>query len=87
MNASELIKTAAKNLLPTFAEIDQQVKQHLEKILQAFREHRVGVHHFASVSGYGHDDLGRDVLDRVFAQIIGAEAAAVRVLIEFSFSG
>jgi cystathionine beta-lyase family protein involved in aluminum resistance len=76
---SELIKTAEKNLLPTFAEIDQQVKRHLQKILQAFREHRVGVHHFASVSGYGHDDLGRDILDRVFAQIMGAEAAAVRV--------
>ena len=79
MNASELIKTAEKKLLPTFAEIDQQVKQHLQKILQAFREHRLGVHHFASVSGYGHDDLGRHVLDRVFAQIMGAEAAAVRV--------
>ena len=79
MNLSELIKTAEKNLLPTFAEIDQQVKRHLQKILRAFREHRVGAHHFASVSGYGHDDLGRDVLDRVFAQIMGAEAAIVRV--------
>ena len=79
MNPSELIKTAEKTLLPTFAEIDQQVKLHLQKILQAFREHRLGAHHFASVSGYGHDDLGRDVLDRVFAQIMGAEAAAVRV--------
>ncbi len=79
MNPNELIKTAEKNLLPTFAEIDQQVKRHLQKILQAFREHRVGAHHFASVSGYGHDDLGRDVLDKVFAQIMGAEAAAVRV--------
>ena len=39
----------------------------------------MGTHHFASVSGYGHNDLGRDTLDRVFAQVLGAEAAAVRL--------
>ncbi|MEO0989305.1 MAG: aminotransferase class I/II-fold pyridoxal phosphate-dependent enzyme, partial [Cyanobacteria bacterium J06639_14] len=38
-----------------------------------------GSHHFASVSGYGHDDLGRDTLDHVFADVMQAEAAAVRV--------
>jgi cystathionine beta-lyase family protein involved in aluminum resistance len=37
------------------------------------------VHHFASVSGYGHGDLGREVLDRVFARVLQAEAAAVRL--------
>ncbi len=65
--------------LQAFYEIDAQVKQNLAKVLAAFRAHRVGAHHFASVSGYGHDDLGRDTLDRVFAQIVGAETAAVRV--------
>jgi cystathionine beta-lyase family protein involved in aluminum resistance len=78
MEIKALIQQAEQILLPTFTEIDQQVKQHLQKILTAFREHRVGVHHFASVSGYGHDDLGREVLDQVFAQIMGAEKAAVR---------
>ena len=62
-----------------FYQIDTQVKKNLAKVLAAFRAHKVGTHHFSSVSGYGHDDLGRDVLDRVFAQIVEAEAAAVRV--------
>ena len=62
-----------------FYQIDTQVKKNLAKVLAAFRAHKVGAHHFSSVSGYGHDDLGRDVLDKVFAQIVGAEAAAVRV--------
>lgn len=79
MNTIELIKIAEQDLLPTFAEIDQQVKQNLRKVLQAFQNYRVGFHHFSSVTGYGHDDLGRDVLDKVFAQIMGAESAAVRV--------
>ena len=48
-------------------------------MLEAFRAYRVGTHHFASVSGYGHDDLGRETLDKVFAQVVEAEAAAVRV--------
>jgi cystathionine beta-lyase family protein involved in aluminum resistance len=79
MDGLELL-TAAENILsPIFSQIDTQVKQNLKKVLQAFRNHRLGVHHFASVSGYGHDDLGRETLDKVFAQIMGAEAAAVRV--------
>ena len=48
-------------------------------VLAAFAAERLGCHHFASVSGYGHGDLGRDTLDRVFARVMQAEAAAVRL--------
>jgi cystathionine beta-lyase family protein involved in aluminum resistance len=48
-------------------------------VLEAFAAERLGTHHFASVSGYGHGDLGREVLDRVFARVLGAESAAVRL--------
>lgn len=66
------------SMLPIFYGIDLQVKQNLERVLMAFRHHRVGSHHFSSVSGYGHNDLGRDTLDRVFADVMQAEAALVR---------
>jgi cystathionine beta-lyase family protein involved in aluminum resistance len=79
MSSVELISEAERALSPIFSGIDAQVKQNLRRVLTAFRNHRVGTHHFASVSGYGHGDLGREVLDRVFAEIVGAEAAAVRV--------
>jgi cystathionine beta-lyase family protein involved in aluminum resistance len=75
----EIIDRAIAALSPTFNQIDLQVKANLSKVLQAFRDHKVGTHHFNSVSGYGHNDLGREVIDLVFAQIMGAEAAAVRV--------
>ncbi|BFM40773.1 methionine gamma-lyase family protein [Synechocystis sp. LKSZ1] len=81
MNHSELLKKAETDLFPIFSDIDAKVKQNLKNVLQAYYDQRVGVHHFASVSGYGHDDLGRETLDRVFAQIVGAEQAAVRVQI------
>lgn len=65
-------------MFPIFYGIDTQVKHNLERVLRAFRQHRVGSHHFSSVSGYGHDDLGRDTLDNVFAEVFQAEAALVR---------
>lgn len=79
MNSLEKLREAEQALLQIFSGIDAQVKQNLQRVLCAFREHRVGAHHFAGVSGYGHDDLGRETLDKVFAQVMGAEAAAVRV--------
>ena len=79
INGSDLLLEAEKALIPIFSGIDTQVKENLKKVLGAFRDHKVGVQHFSSVSGYGHDDLGRDTLDQVFAQAMDAEAAAVRV--------
>ena len=79
MKTKHLLLSAETALIPIFSGIDAQVKKNIKKVLSAFKNCRVGVQHFASVSGYGHDDLGRDTLDRVFAQIMGAEAALVRV--------
>ena len=79
MSSLEQLQQAEQALCQIFSGIDAQVKKNLRRVLNAFRQHQVGVHHFASVSGYGHDDLGRQVLDQVFAEIMGAEAAAVRV--------
>lgn len=79
MNASGLISEAEKALSLIFSGIDSQVKENLKRVLTSFRKYRVGTHHFAGVTGYGHDDLGRQVLDQVFADVMGAAAAAVRV--------
>lgn len=79
MNSLEQLRQAEQALLEIFSGIDAQVKHNLQRVLNSFRDHRVGAHHFAGVSGYGHDDLGRETLDKVFAQVMDAEAAAVRV--------
>ncbi|ERT07715.1 aluminum resistance family protein [Lyngbya aestuarii BL J] len=73
------LEVAKQALISIFSGIDAQVKQNLKRVLDAFRQHRVGTHHFAGVTGYGHDDLGRQTLDRVFAEIMGSETSAVRV--------
>ncbi|NDJ24851.1 aluminum resistance family protein [Nostoc sp. B(2019)] len=79
MNSLEQVRQAELALLEIFSVIDTQVKHNIKRVLDAFRNHRVGTHHFAGVSGYGHDDLGRETLDKVFAEVMGAQAAAVRV--------
>ncbi|MGF1514854.1 MAG: aminotransferase class I/II-fold pyridoxal phosphate-dependent enzyme [Elainellaceae cyanobacterium] len=79
MNSSHRLQQAQQALFQIFTGIDAQVKENLVHVLAAMRNHRVGPHHFSGVSGYGHDDLGRDTLDCVFAEVMGAEAAAVRL--------
>lgn len=68
-------RTLGEHLWPRLAATRQQV---FERVLQAFIRHRVGEEHFYSVTGYGHDDLGREVTDKVFADALQAEVALVR---------
>ena len=79
MNSRKTLPPTEQALFSIFYAIDSQVKVNIARILTAFRTHKVGTHHFSGVSGYGHDDLGRQTLDRVFATLVAAEAAAVRV--------
>jgi len=51
----------------------------LEKVLDAFSNSNLNVQHFASLTGYGHGDLGREIIDKIFAEVLEAEKAAVRV--------
>ena len=77
--AAERLALALERTAPLAAAHTAAVTPALERVLAAFRAERVGVQHFASVSGYGHGDQGREVLDRVFARVLQAEAAAVRL--------
>jgi cystathionine beta-lyase family protein involved in aluminum resistance len=77
--AADCVDAAAAAIAPAAARHTAAVTPRLERVLAAFQAERVGVQHFASVSGYGHGDQGREVLDRVFARVLQAEAAAVRL--------
>ena len=74
----DLAARAEEALKDRFAEIDRISFENTQKIMKSFREHRVSDSLFAPTSGYGYDDRGRDVLDRVWADVMGAEAAFVR---------
>lgn len=77
-NKTMIINRAEKKLTEIFGELELIRDINQEKVLRAFQDNRVGEEHFYTVSGYGHDDMGRDIIDRVYAQVFNCEAAIVR---------
>ena len=75
----EMAKRAELRLGERFREIDAVSEQNTRKIMQAFQNHRVSDACFAGTTGYGYDDLGRETLDKIYAEAFGTEAALVRI--------
>lgn len=81
MNKEEiknLLKKCEQQVSAQFTQIDQIKELNQEKVLNAFQKNKIGAEHFFTVSGYGHDDLGREAIDKVFADAFHAEKAIVR---------
>ena len=74
----QLIDEAEKSVAEQFKEIDETAQINQLKVMKAFSDNRVSDAHFAETTGYGYDDLGRDTLDKVYAQIFETEDALVR---------
>ena len=67
-----------EELKPRFAEIEQIAELNQVKVIAAMQENRVNATHFAATTGYGYDDMGREVLEKVYADCFHTEAALVR---------
>lgn len=76
-NIVEFIDISEKKCKKQFEEIDKIALHNQEKVLKAFQKNRVQARHFNGTSGYGYDDIGRDTLNKVFADIFDAEDAIV----------
>lgn len=61
-----------------FSAIDEITEYNQQKILSAYIRHNVSETHFVPTTGYGYDDRGRDALDAILADIMGAEDALIR---------
>ena len=69
---------ALKKLADRFAVIDQIAEHNQAKVIAAMQKNRVSAACFAATTGYGYDDVGRDNLERVYADVFHTEAALVR---------
>lgn len=67
-----------QQLKPIFEQIDATTEYNQQKMLSAFIKNGVSESHFAASTGYGYDDRGRETLERVFADAMGAEDALIR---------
>lgn len=74
----ELVGEAQDSVKEIFKHIDEVAEINQLKVMKAFSDNRVSDAHFVETTGYGYDDLGRDTLDKVYAQVFGAEDALVR---------
>lgn len=77
----EIIEKAQEKLTDAFKSVDGIAIFNQMKVLDAFRDNNVGLRHFSQTNGYGYDDIGRDTLCKLFAQIFGGESAIVSPLI------
>ena len=78
-SAKNFVECIEKKLYLSIKEKTDSITFKLEKVLKAFSASHLNVQHFASLTGYGHGDLGRDIIDIIFADILDAEKAAVRL--------
>ncbi len=74
----ELFKECEEQVKPAFKKIEEIAEKNQWKVMKAFADNRVSESHFTPTYGYGYDDLGRDTLDRVYADIFDCEDALVR---------
>lgn len=81
MDKSVILKDAEKKLKYMFEEIDDIAFVNQKKVMKAFTDNRVSPSCMAGTTGYGYDDVGRDTLAKVYAQVFSSEKAIVSPLI------
>lgn len=74
-----LAQEAENEIRSQFERIDRIAQLNTLKVMQAFQDNKVSDSCFAGTTGYGYDDVGREVLDKVYAQIFCTDAALVRI--------
>ena len=74
----ELVNKCEIDCLEEFAKIDEACSYNSLKVLTSFHKNKINESHFNSTTGYGYNDFGRDAIENVFKDVLGAEDALVR---------
>ncbi|MBS4207510.1 methionine gamma-lyase family protein [Bacillus sp. FJAT-50079] len=75
---SELVEGIEQQISQVHHAIDRMIEVNQYRVLKSFQKHRVSDTHFTPSTGYGYDDIGRDTLENIYADVFGAEAGLVR---------
>jgi len=78
LNIDQIIERAEEALRDAFARIEQNEMLRTRQVLDSFRKFGVSYRHFAPTTGYGYDDIGRDTLEKIYADLFHTEAALMR---------
>ncbi|MCJ7841213.1 methionine gamma-lyase family protein [Lederbergia sp. NSJ-179] len=75
---AQMIDEIEEQILSIHSKIDRLIETNQYRVLKSFQKHRVSETHFAASTGYGYGDIGREVLEAVYADVFGGEAGLVR---------
>ena len=78
MKLDDLVKNADTDLRGVFDKLDRDCYINSKRVIDSFIKNEVSEVHFNSTTGYGYNDIGRDVVEKVFADVLGGEDAIVR---------
>ncbi len=78
MDLKELAKETEKDIEKEIKKIDEDAMYNSEKVLNAFQKNEVSEMHFGTSTGYGEGDVGRDCIEKIFADVLRAEDSLVR---------
>lgn len=73
-----LVKEVEQQITELHKKIDERIETNQFRVLKSFQKYRVSDSHFIPSTGYGYDDIGRDTLELVYADVFGGEAGLVR---------
>jgi cystathionine beta-lyase family protein involved in aluminum resistance len=73
-----IVEQVENQIAEVHKEIDARIESNQFRVLESFQKHRVSDSHFIPSTGYGYDDIGRDTLEKVYADVFGGEAGLVR---------
>lgn len=74
----DLSKKVEKDISSIIDDVNKRCEINTLKVLKAFNKYSISDMHFGSTTGYGYGDVGRDTIEKVFAEVLGAEDALVR---------
>ncbi|WP_053362205.1 methionine gamma-lyase family protein [Bacillus sp. FJAT-27251] len=73
-----IVQQVEEKIAGIHRKIDERIDENQFRVLKSFQEHKVSDSHFMPSTGYGYDDIGRDTLEKIYADVFGGEAGLVR---------
>jgi cystathionine beta-lyase family protein involved in aluminum resistance len=73
-----LVKEVEAQVRPIHQKMEERIDKNQFRVLKSFQNHRVSDSHFNPSTGYGYDDIGRETLEKIYAEVFGGEAGLVR---------
>ena len=74
----ELFNKCEKEVKEQFDRLDELCDKNSIKVIEAFKHNNISEVHFNSTTGYGYNDIGREAIEKVYTEVLGAEDALVR---------